>query len=133
MDFFKKPAPMTKKTILIVDDEEDFCHLLKLNLEETKRFDVLVAHNGPDAIDIAIHHHPSLILLDIIMPKMTGTEVAEVLRNNASTQDIPIIFVTAIVKRSEMGASEYQIGRNYFMFKPIRFDELIREIGTKIR
>jgi hypothetical protein len=41
--------------------------------------------------------------------------------------------VTAIVKRSEMGASEYQIGRNYFMFKPIRFDELIREIGTKIR
>ena len=59
--------------------------------------------------------------------------VAEVLRNNASTQDIPIIFVTAIVKRSEMGASEYQIGRNYFMFKPIRFDELIREIGTKIR
>ena len=133
MDLFKSKGTVSKKTILIIDDEEDFCYFVKLNLEQTGEFEVLTAYNGTDGINMAKRHLPDLILLDIIMPKMTGTEVAEVLRNNASTQDIPIIFVTAIVKRSEMGASEYQIGRNYFMFKPIRFDELIREIGTKIR
>ena len=133
MDFFKKLVPVTKKTILIIDDEEDFCHFVKLNLEETKHFEVLTAYNGPDGIDLAIRYQPDLILLDIIMPNMTGTEVAEALRNNKATKDIPIIFLTAIVKRGEVGATEYQFGGNFFIFKPVKLDELIHEIGAKIR
>ncbi|HOG06784.1 MAG: response regulator [Syntrophales bacterium] len=133
MDFFKKLVPVTKKTILIIDDEEDFCHFVKLNLEETKHFEVLTAYNGPDGIDLAIRYQPDLILLDIIMPNMTGTEVAESLRNNKATKDIPIIFLTAIVKRGEVGSTEYQFGGNFFIFKPVKLDELIHEIGAKIR
>ncbi|HOG07266.1 MAG: response regulator [Syntrophales bacterium] len=132
MHIFRKLVPVTDKTILIVDDEEDFCHLVKLNLEATNHYKVLTAYNGRDGIDMAIQHQPDLILLDIIMPKMSGTEVADVLRNHESTKGIPIIFVTAIFTRSQVGASEYQIGENYFLFKPITFNQLLREIGAKL-
>ena len=132
MDFFKSKASVSKKTILIVDDEEDFCHFVKLNLEQTGNFDVLTANNGTDGISMANRYQPDLILLDIIMPNMTGTQVAEALRNDKATKNIPIIFVTAIVKRGEVGASEFQFGGNYFIFKPVKLDELIKEIGTKL-
>jgi CheY-like chemotaxis protein len=104
MDFFKNKPLVTKKTILIIDDEEDFCHFVKLNLEQTGNFEVLTANNGQDGINLANRYLPDLILLDIIMPNMTGTQVAESIRNNKATKDIPIIFVTAIVKRGEVGA-----------------------------
>lgn len=132
MDFFKSKPSVTKKTILIIDDEEDFCHFVKLNLEQTGNFEVLTAYNGADGISMAKRYQPDLVLLDIIMPTMTGTQVAESLRNDKSTKDIPIIFVTAIVKRGEVGARDYQFGGNYFVFKPVKLDELISEIGAKL-
>ena len=132
MDFFKSKATEIKKTILIVDDEEDFCHFVKLNLEKTGNFEVLTANNGADGISMANRYQPDLILLDIIMPNTTGTQVAETLRNNDATKDIPIIFVTAIVKRGEVGAKDYRFGGNYFIFKPVKLDELIHEIGDKL-
>jgi CheY-like chemotaxis protein len=133
MDFFKgKAYTPNKKTILIVDDEEDFCHFVKLNLEQTGSFEVLTASNGQDGIKIAERYQPDLILLDIIMPQMTGTQVAEVLRGNKATKDIPIIFVTAIVKRGEVGSKDYQFGGNYFVFKPVKLDELLSEINAKL-
>jgi len=132
MDFFKSKPGVTKKTILIIDDEEDFCHFVKLNLEQTGNFEVLTANNGADGINMAQRYQPDLVLLDIIMPTMTGTQVAESLRNDKATKDIPIIFVTAIVKRGEVGARDYQFGGNYFVFKPVKLDELIKEIGAKI-
>jgi CheY-like chemotaxis protein len=132
MDFFKNIAPVSKKTVLIVDDEEDFCHFVKLNLEQTGKYEVLTANSGADGISIANRNQPDLILLDIIMPNMTGTQVAEVLRNDKATKNIPIIFVTAIVKRGEVGAMDYQFGGNYFVFKPVKLDELLREIETML-
>jgi DNA-binding response OmpR family regulator len=132
MDFFKKQVPVTMKKILIVDDEEEFCYFVKLNLEETKHFEVLTAYNGADGIDMAIRCHPDLILLDIIMPKMMGTEVAEALRSNKATKHIPILFVTAILKREEVGAKGHIFGGNIFLCKPVKLDELIHEIGAMI-
>jgi len=132
MEFFKSTPPLTKKTILIIDDEDDFCHFVKLNLEQTGNFEVLTANSGQDGIDLANRYLPDLILLDIIMPTMTGTQVAESLRSNKATKDIPIIFVTAIVKRGEVGARDYQFGGNYFVFKPVKLDELLTEIGSKL-
>ncbi len=133
MELFKGKGSGSKKTILLVDDEDDFCHFVKLNLEQTGKFDVLTANNGPDGIAMAQRHQPDLILLDIIMPKMSGTQVAEALRNDKATKDIPIIFVTAIVKRGEVSAADYQFGGNYFIFKPVQLEELINEIGSKLK
>ena len=132
MEPSKSTSPSIKKTILIIDDEEDFCFFVKLNLEKTGKYDVLTAISGSDGLKLAIKHQPDLILLDIIMPNMTGTQVAEALRNDKVTKNIPIIFVTAIVKRGEVGSMDYQFGGNYFIFKPVKLDELIHEIGTKL-
>lgn len=131
MDFKSTPS-VSKRKILIVDDEDDFCHFVKLNLEDTGDFEVITANNGPDGIDMANRYKPDLIILDIIMPNMTGTQVEEVLRNNEATKNIPIIFVTAIVKRREVGSMDFQFGGNYFLFKPVKLDELIREIESKL-
>lgn len=133
MDLFKSKGAVSRKTILIIDDEEDFCYFVKLNLEQTGEFEVLTAYNGTDGINMAKRHLPDLILLDIIMPNMTGTQVAESLRADKVTKDIPIIFVTAIVKRGEVGARDYQFGGNYFIFKPVKLDELLQEIGAKLK
>ncbi len=132
IDFFKSKQSVSKKTVLIVDDEEDFCHFVKLNLEQTGSYKVLTATSGAEGISLARRYQPDLILLDIIMPTMTGTQVAEALRSDDATKNIPIIFVTAIVKRGEVGARDYQFGGNYFVFKPVKLDELIHEIETKL-
>ena len=132
MDLFKTRSSKVKKTILIVDDEEDFCFFVKLNLEQTGKFDVLTATSGAEGIKMAIKYQPDLILLDIIMPNMPGTQVAEELLNHKATKDIPIIFVTAIVKRGEVGPRDDKIGGRYFIFKPVKLDELVSEIGIRL-
>jgi CheY-like chemotaxis protein len=81
---------------------------------------------------MAIKHQPDLILLDIIMPMMPGTKVAEELLNHKATKDIPIIFVTAIVKRGELGPRDDKIGGRYFIFKPVKLDELLIEIENRL-
>ena len=133
MDLFKSKPSAAKKTILVVDDEEDFCYFVKLNLEETGQYEVITATSGAEGIKKAINYQPDMILLDIIMPNMTGTQVAEELLNNKSTKEIPIIFVTAIVKRSEVGHRDEKIGGRLFMFKPVRFEDLIAEISSQLK
>jgi CheY-like chemotaxis protein len=133
MDLFKSRPSAAKKTVLIIDDEEDFCYFVKLNLEETGQYEVITATSGAEGIKKAIHHQPDIILLDIIMPVMTGTQVAEELLNNKSTKSIPIIFVTAIAKRSEVSRKDEKIGGRLFMFKPVRFDDLIAEISSQLK
>jgi len=132
MDLFKTRPSVVKKTILIIDDEEDFCFFIKLNLEQTGKFDVLTATSGAEGIQMTIKYQPDLILLDIIMPNMPGTQVAEELLNNKATKDIPIIFVTAIVTRGELGPRDDKIGGRYFIFKPVKLDELVSEIGIRL-
>ncbi len=133
MDLFKSKPSIAKKTVLIIDDEEDFCYFVKLNLEETGQYEVVTATSGAEGIKKAINYQPDMILLDIIMPNMTGTQVAEELLNNKSTKDIPIIFVTAIAKRSEVGHRDEKIGGRLFMFKPVRFEDLIAEISSQLK
>ena len=132
MEPSKSTSPSIKKTILIIDDEEDFCFFVKLNLEKTGKYDVLTATSGSDGLKLAIKHQPDLILLDIIMPVMPGTKVAEELLNHKATKDIPIIFVTAIVKRGELGPRDDKIGGRYFIFKPVKLDELLVEIENRL-
>ena len=93
---------------------------------------MLTAISGSDGLKLAIKHQPDLILLDIIMPVMPGTKVAEELLNHKATKDIPIIFVTAIVKRGELGPRDDKIGGRYFIFKPVKLNELLVEIENRL-
>jgi CheY-like chemotaxis protein len=118
-----------KKRILLIDDEKDLCFFLKTNLENTGEFDVLVSNRGNKGIELAQGEKPDLILLDILMPEMSGDEVAEILLENPVTAKIPIIFLTAMVTKEEIGdvMLKKRGGRN-FIAKPITTKEVIAAI-----
>ncbi len=133
---------MAVKKILVVDDEEDFCRGIKKTLETRKsfidrllrregnqssyEFEVLVAHNGRAGIQLAKEERPDCILLDIVMPGMSGAEVAEELLENPSTAAIPIIFVTSIIKENETG----DMGGRIFVAKPVVIEDLVAKIHS---
>ncbi|MDP8253880.1 MAG: response regulator [Candidatus Kaelpia aquatica] len=116
------------KKILIIDDEDDLCQLTKLRLEKTGKFEVLTSAGGTQGIKLAKEKHPDLILLDVLMPLMSGPEVAECLLKDPAINDIAIIFFTVIVSEKEVRDSKGMIGGREFIAKSIKSEELIRRI-----
>jgi CheY-like chemotaxis protein len=115
--------------VLIIDDEFDFCYFVKINLSQSGPFDVLIATSGAEGIDLAEKEEPDIILLDLFMPDMPGEDVADALRNNPVTKNIPILFVTALASNNDIGDSEeHKMGKNHIMPKPIRTKKLIETI-----
>ncbi len=92
---------MTKKKILIIDDEADFCALLKKNIEKSGEYEVHVATGGEEGIESAKLLKPDLILLDIIMPDIDGGDVLARIREYPDLEDTPIVFLTAMVREKE--------------------------------
>ncbi|HEY3929824.1 MAG TPA: response regulator [Candidatus Koribacter sp.] len=89
------------KRILIVDDEDDIREVAALSLETVAGYQVLSARSGRDALGIAAAEHPDAILLDVMMPDMDGPTTLQKLQAQASTADIPVVFLTAKVQPSE--------------------------------
>ena len=115
---------MSKK-VLLIDDEEDFCHFVKLNLEDTGKFEVSMATNGAEGIEIAKENKPDIIMLDLLMPVMDGSEVAEHLLEDERTKNIPSVFVTALTRKKEVDSHSGTIGGRTFLAKPVTPKELI--------
>lgn len=113
--------------LVMIDDEEDFCHFVRLNLERSGKFKVFTATRGSDGISLIEQTNPDLILLDIVMQDMDGGEVAYNLKNNENTKDIPIIFITAILQPAEEDKLK---GKHHFLAKPITPDKLIEKIDA---
>lgn len=124
---------MTKKRkIMIVDDEDGFASMVKLNLEEKGPYEVLVESNALLAYNAAIRHRPDLIFLDIIMPEMEGPDVFFQITNDKEIKDIPVVFLTATVTREEVQNQQGVIGGRRFLAKPSSVDELIACIEHNI-
>ncbi|MFQ5480175.1 MAG: response regulator [Thermodesulfobacteriota bacterium] len=98
--------------ILVVDDEEDILNLLDYTLSRAG-FTVLTAKDGPEALELALASGPSLIVLDIMLPDMDGTDVLKRLKEGEATRDIPVIMLTAKgdeidkIVGLELGAEDY--------------------------
>ena len=115
--------------VLIIDDEVDFCYFVQKNLMRDGLFDVIIATNGKNGIELAENEEPDIILLDLFMPDMPGEDVAAALQENAATADIPILYVTALATNNDIvDSEENKIGNNYIMPKPIRTKKLIETI-----
>lgn len=117
-----------KKRILVVDDEVAMTRMVKLNLEQTGNYEVRTENKGRLAIDAAREFRPDLMLLDIMMPGVTGDEIAAQIKQDPSLSNIKFIFVTAIVTRDETDDSATDIGGNIFLAKPVKAQELIETI-----
>jgi CheY-like chemotaxis protein len=117
---------MTPKRILVVDDEVGFTRLLKLTLEHTGRYEVREVNDGTQARAVAREFKPDLVLLDIVMPKIDGGDVAAQLQADSITCNTAIVFLTAIVSQKE--SDKDNIGGFPFIGKPISVDALVETI-----
>lgn len=123
---------MEKKKVLIIDDEESFTQMVKLNLEATGRYEVRAENKGSLGLDAVRSFKPDLILLDIIMPDIEGSEVAAALKEDNTTRDIPVVFLTAMVTKEETKAADGVIAGHPFIAKPVNLKELINCIDENI-
>lgn len=117
---------------MIVDDEAEFSAQLKEHVQTVKGFDALVCNDSTQALEMARAFMPDIILLDIMMPGLNGSDLAEQLKQNPSTRDIPVIFLTALVTRKELDDRE-QIGGQQFLTKPVSMEQLMQAIETALR
>jgi len=118
------------KKLLVIDDEEYFCRAVKKAIEMKRDLQVLTATRGDEGLRLARTQKPDLILLDIVMPGMMGTQVAEELLQDPDTASIPVIFVTAIVKKEETEREMGFLGGRMFIAKPVVVDELLKKIDS---
>lgn len=119
------------KKILIVDDEPEMISAVKRRLE-INNYDVISASEGEEGISKARSENPDLILMDIMMPEMTGGDAAKILKKDEETRNIPIIFFTAIVsKNEEQKHQKIQIdGKSYeAIAKPFDSLELLKKVA----
>jgi two-component system, OmpR family, alkaline phosphatase synthesis response regulator PhoP len=118
---------MKKRRILIVDDEQDFLKLAKINLEDTGNYEVETMLDAREIISQVRSFKPDVILLDILMPKMDGVEVCRMLNQNPVVSGIPIITLTALDTDKDK-LMMYKLGVVDFLVKPIETDQLITKI-----
>lgn len=119
-----------KKKILVVDDEHDILAILDKRLSK-EGYLVIKADNGMDAIRLAKTQQPDLIVLDIIMPEMSGSEVAEKLKKDPLTKNIPVMFLTCLFTKKDEIEMGHETGGNYFVAKPYDPNELLEEIRKR--
>ena len=116
--------------ILIVDDVMSNVLLLKVLLTNEK-FAIATASNGRQALEQVEKENPDLVLLDVMMPDMSGFEVAQHLKSNPNTADIPIIFLIALNSTADI-VKGFQVGANDFISKPFNKEELIIRVTHQI-
>ena len=110
-------------TILVVDDSEDIA-LISARMLSQRGFAVMTAPDGPEALAMVARQRPSCILLDVMMPRMSGLEVLQKLKADPATASIPVIMVTAKTTDDDV-LSGYQQGADYYITKPFTADELV--------
>ncbi len=118
-------------SILVVDDERDLVELMTVNLEAAG-YRVLPAHSGDEALAKASEHLPNLVILDLMMPGLSGIEVAKRLRANPKTSGVPIIMLTARAAEADqiVGLS---VGADDYIIKPFSFKVLKARVEAILR
>ncbi|HNT33368.1 MAG TPA: response regulator [bacterium] len=119
-----------KSRILIVDDDRNVIHMLVLFLVDLG-YEVIPARDGLSAVTLAVKYLPDLIILDVMMPKMSGYQTCEFIRRKEGLQNLPIVFLTA---KGQPHDEEYgkKIGGSAYLTKPINFPVLEETIATLI-
>jgi len=115
------------KKILIVDDEPSVRSLVKKLLG--KKYTILEAGDGKEAVSMALSHQPDLILMDILMPKMDGLTACYTIKMNQATKSIPVIMLTAVDYELNKKLSQDVMGAHGYITKPFSSQELMAAVG----
>ncbi len=123
---------MNRKRILVVDDEEAFTRGVKANLKTL--YNVRVENKGSRVCDIVKEFRPDLILLDVMMPDMDGCQVAHELKDCPICQDIPIVYITALVAKRKAGDGHKTKVNDYpCLAKPVSLEDLLACIKANVK
>jgi DNA-binding response OmpR family regulator len=112
--------------VLVVDDDADIRELVAFKLEQAG-FEVEAAADGQLGLDAALANAPDLVLLDLMMPKLSGIEVCRALRDNDSTADTPVILLTAKAQEADVQRG-FSAGADDYIVKPFSPRELITRV-----
>jgi CheY-like chemotaxis protein len=120
------------RKLLIVDDEEGVRSLVRMTLESDK-YDILEAHTGTDAMNLVREHLPDLVLLDVMLPDISGVEVCRALKSEPETKSVTVVMLTAKAQSTDLEEAEKAGADGYFTkpFSPIallqRVDKIFEE------
>lgn len=117
--------------IIIVEDERDLAELMAFNLEN-EGFTALFALDGKSGLDLIRREHPDLVVLDLMLPEISGTELCKILRKNEQTASLPVIMVTAKGEEIDKVVG-FEVGADDYMVKPFSARELLLRIKAVLR
>ena len=117
--------------ILVVDDEPDIRKLVEVNLSR-EGFEVLAVDCGQAALDAASRHRPQLVVLDLMLPDLSGTEVCRRLRSDPETADIPVLMLTARSEEIDRVVG-FEVGADDYVTKPFSVRELVLRVRAILR
>jgi DNA-binding response OmpR family regulator len=117
---------MERKKILVVDDEVDLVKTIQFALE-AEGYEVLVSHNGEDALNQSRKENPDLILLDLMLPKLDGYKVCRLLKFDERYKHIPILMLTAKTQQKDKLLGK-ETGADEYITKPFDMEELMEKI-----
>ncbi len=120
-----------KQRILVIDDERDLVELIRLNLQRNG-YEVLYAHDGKVGLEIARKHLPDLIILDLMMPGLTGQEVATRLKGDSQTTAIPLLMLTARSEETDIIVG-LSLGADDYVSKPFSMKVLLARVAAVLR
>ena len=122
---------MSKKKILLVDDEKDMVYAVQLQLE-TGGYEVISAGDGQEGLEKARQEKPDLIILDLMLPKLDGYKVCRMLKFDEKYKSIPIIMFTARIQQADEKLG-YEVGANAYLTKPFEPETLIKKIKELLK
>jgi DNA-binding response OmpR family regulator len=117
--------------VLVVDDDRPTVEMLTLALE-MEGYEVITASAGPEALDTAQILHPDLLVLDVMMPGMTGFEVVRELRDHPQLHDIPVLLLSAWARDVDVW-SGWMAGADAYVTKPMDVDDLLEQVSRLLR
>lgn len=120
-----------RPTVLVADDNADICDLLQVGLSKLA-VDVQIANNGREAYEKILTHKPSLVLLDLVMPELTGLEVLAKLRETAEFSSLPVIMITARTQDDDIERG-FELGATDYVIKPFNLKELMTKAAAILK
>ena len=116
------------KKVLLADDEEDILMLVSATLGGDDRYELILARDGEQALNLAREERPDLMFLDVMMPKMDGFEVCGKLKSDEATSDIKIVMLTAMAQELDRAKAE-EAGVDFYFTKPFSPTALLDKVG----
>jgi CheY-like chemotaxis protein len=123
---------MSKRRVLVVDDDVYLARLAGMILETSGKYEVMIVHDSAKALSAAVQFRPDVMLLDIDMPGKDGGEIAREAARDARLRDVPILFLTGLVSHSEAGKAPLTSGGMKFLAKPVEPTLLVAEVDRLV-